>query len=120
MRKLIATGTVSETETKKIVATVYVDVNEAGEESNEVGAHYAVLGFKDVDAAALPMDSVTYADIAEGAEESGAAGSMVVPGWEGHADVELAAPFCVRYTKTKAFKRNNGKFEVIAALRYNF
>ena len=118
--KLIASGTVKETETLKIVASVYVDTNEAGEESNEVGAHHVTLTYKDMDADALATDAMTYADVAEGAEGSGEATGMVVPGWEGHEDVELSAPASVRYTKTKSFERNNGKFETIVMLRYNF
>lgn len=131
MNKLIATGTVKDDGKMKIVASVYAELDEEGKESEEVGAHYVVLSYRDDDAEVQPMDSMTYANILEkaseesgeqsGSEESGsAADGMVVPGYEGHDDVELAAPFAVRYSKTKAFMRKDGTIQVYAALRYVF
>jgi S-methylmethionine-dependent homocysteine/selenocysteine methylase len=127
MNKLIATGTVLEENEVKIVASVYVDLMEDGSESTEVGAHYVTLSYANGNAEAQPMDAMTFADIAaaagakeeSGAEEESAAG-LVVPGFEGHADVELAAPFAVKYSKTKAFMRVDGTVQVNAAMRYVF
>lgn len=123
MRKIIAVGTIKETETLKIVGSVAVDILPDGTESQEVGAHYVTLEYKDMNADAQPMDAFTFADIVGGGEESGAAasdGALVVPGLNGHADVELASPFAVRYTKTKSFVRKDGKVQVIAMLRYEY
>jgi len=123
MNKLIATGTVMEEEDVKIVASVYVDLDEEGKESTEAGAHYVVLSYRNDNAEAQPVDAMTYADIAEGADsdadESGE-GGMVVPGFDGHDDVTLDAPIAVRYSKTKSFMRNDGTIQVYAALRYVF
>lgn len=128
LNKLIATGTVLEENEVKIVASVYVDLMEDGSESTEVGAHYVTLSYANGNAEAQPMDAMTFADIAaatgakeeSGAEEESAATGLVVPGFEGHADVELAAPFAVRYSKTKSFMRVDGTVQVNAAMRYVF
>jgi hypothetical protein len=129
MNKLIATGTVKDDGNVKVVASIYADFDEEGKEVEEVGSHYVVLSYREDDAEVQPMDAMTYADILEKAkEESGsgdnesdeAADEMVVPGAEGHDDVELQAPFAVRYSKTKAFMRNDGTIQVYAALRYVF
>ena len=134
MNKLIATGTVKDDGNVKVVASVYADIDEKGKEIEEVGSHYVVLSYREDDAEVQPMDSMTYADILEkakeesgsGADESAAdesgdtAGDMVVPGDEGHDDVDLKAPFAVRYSKTKAFTRKDGTIQVYAALRYVF
>lgn len=127
MNKLIATGTVKDDGNIKVVASVYADIDEKGKEIEEVGSHYVVLSYREDDAEVQPMDSMTYTDILEKAkEESGAdesgdiAGDMVVPGYEGHDDVDLKAPFAVRYSKTKAFMRKDGTIQVYAALRYVF
>lgn len=121
MNKLIATGTVVEDENVKIVASVYVDLDEEGKESTEDGAHYVTLSYRDNNADLQPIDAVTFDDIASVAEgdESGETG-MVVPGFNGHEDVELEAPMAVRYSKTKSFMRKDGTIQVYAALRYVF
>lgn len=122
LNKLIATGTVLEENEVKIVASVYVDLMEDGSESTEVGAHYVTLSYANGNAEAQPMDAMTFADIAAaaGAKEESAAAGLVVPGFEGHADVELAAPFAVKYSKTKSFMRVDGTVQVNAAMRYVF
>ena len=88
----------------------------------EVGAHYVTLSYANGNAEAQPMDAMTFADIAAaaGAKEESAAAGLVVPGFEGHADVELAAPFAVKYSKTKSFMRVDGTVQVNAAMRYVF
>lgn len=131
MNKLIATGTVKDDGKVKIVASVYVDLLEDGTESDFVGAHYVTLSYTNNDADAQPGDAVTYADILaaastesgsaeSGSEESGDAAAMVVPGAYGHDDVELEAPYTVRYAKTKSFTRVDGTVQVYATMRYNF
>lgn len=124
MNKCIASGTVREDEKIKIVATVYADFDAEGKESEEIGTHYVTLLYKNNDADAQPMDSMTFEQMLEGGEESGAeesgAASMKVPGAYGHEDVELVPPFAVRYAKTKSYVRADGSVQVIAALRYHY
>lgn len=121
MNKLIATGTVMEDENVKIVASVYVDLDEEGKESIEEGSHYVVLSYRNDKADMQPVDAVTFDEIASvtDSDESGEAG-MVVPGFNGHDNVDLEAPMAVRYSKTKSFMRNDGTIQVYAALRYVF
>lgn len=121
MNKLIATGTVMEDENVKVVASVYVDLDEEGKESAEAGSHYVTLSYRNDDAETQPADAMTYADIAgEEVEDESGEGGMVVPGFDGHDDVALEAPMAVRYSKTKSFMRKDGTIQVYAALRYVF
>ena len=100
MNKMIATGTLVDSEEMTIVASIYVDLTADCEESTEAGAHYAVVSYKKYNADAMPVAPITFEDIA--GEVSGS-GSLNVPGVAGHEDVELAAPTAIRYSKTKAF-----------------
>lgn len=116
MNKLIATGVVTDADNVKVVASVYVDLTAEGKESAEAGAKYVVMSYKKADADALPKDALVYADIIP----AGDAEKAKVPGFNGHADVELATPAQVMYSKTKAFIAKNGKAQIFAALRYKF
>lgn len=124
MNKLIATGTIKETDTLKAVASVYADFDEEGKEVMDMGSHYVVMSYKDFDADIQPADSVTFNDIVEkindeSGDESGEIKTgLVVPGVEGHDAVELEYPLAVRYSKTKSFMRNDGVIQVQAAIRY--
>lgn len=122
MNKLIATGVVTDADNVKVVASVYVDLTNEGAESAEAGAKYVVMSYKKADADALPKDALVYADMipAAEAEDDGEAAKAKVPGFDGHADVELATPTQVMYSKTKAFIAKNGKAQIFAALRYKF
>lgn len=124
MNKLIATGVVTDADNVKVVASVYVDLTAEGKESAEAGAKYVVMSYKKADADALPKDALVYADIiparAADKENAGGAEKAKVPGFNGHADVELATPAQVMYSKTKAFIAKNGKAQIFAALRYKF
>lgn len=120
MNKMIATGTIVDNEAVTIAASVYVDLDEEGKESTEAGAHYVTISYKKYNVDAMPTAPITFEDIAEDASLSGsAAGSIVVPGLDKHADVTLAAPTAIKYTKTKAFVYG-GKAQVYAAIRYNY
>ena len=118
MNKLIATGTVVDNDQVTITASVYVELIAEGKESTEAGAHYVTLGYKKYNADAMPTAPVTVADITADASLTGsAAGSLVVPGFGGHADVTVGEPTAIKYTKTKAFVRNE-KAQVYAAVRF--
>lgn len=116
MNRMIATGTLVDSEEMTIAASVYVDIKEDGTESTEAGAHYVVLSYKKFNADAMPAAPITFEDIA--GEVSGS-GSLTVPGLDGHDDVALSAPTAIRYSKTKAFVAND-KAQIYAAMRYNF
>lgn len=115
MNKAIASGIIVDNDSVTIAATVYVELTAAGAESEEAGAHYVTLSYKKYDADDMPTAPLSYADIL--ADASGDA--LVVPGLNGHEDVELDEPTAVKYAKTKAFVRNE-KAQVYAAMRYNY
>lgn len=105
MVKMIASGMVGKaTEEKSVYATVYVELDEAGVET-EV-KHY-VVKYKEVKAEAA-TDALALADMASG----------TVPGVNGHEDEELVAEATeVRYMKTRMVKEGK-KFVVYGAARY--
>ena len=122
MNKCIATGTVREDDNVKIVATVYAAFDAEGHESEELGSHYVTLLYKNNNADMQPANPMRFEDMLnseEAGDESGAEG-LVVPGAYGHEDVELSAPYAVRYAKTKSYVRPDGSIQIIAALRYHY
>ena len=111
MKKVIATGSVlleKDEEgklVKEIAATVYA------EEAKGEGKISVVLKYKDFEYAEDIAAPLGYDEIAGDAE-------LVVPGVDGHADVALAAPVAIRYSRTKSFERN-GSTAVYATIRYD-
>lgn len=117
MNKLIANGIVKDADNVLIIASVYVKLNEDGTESTTAGDKFVTFLYKEINAAALPTDVISFASIVG---EGETALVLKVPGFNGHAEVTLAAPTVVRYSKTKAFTNFSGKNQVSAAIRYNF
>lgn len=118
MNKLIATGVVSDADDVKIVASVYVGLDEDGAEATAAKSHYVVMSYKNLDADALPTDAVTFASLTAPAKEGDDPVALKVPGFDGHADVTIAAPVEVKYAKTRAFVNFDGKNQIHAAFRY--
>ena len=119
MKKVIATGSVlleKDEEgklVKEIAATVYAEEakgKESGSGSGE-GKKSVVLKYKNFEYAEDVAAPLGYDEIAGDAE-------LVVPGVDGHADVALAAPVAIRYSRTKSFERN-GSTAVYATIRYD-
>jgi hypothetical protein len=119
--KVIASGKVVDTDDLLVsaeVAAVYANGNESGSAAEESGSaavekHIVSLYVKQMNVDSLPVDALTYADIAE------MAGEMVVPGVAGHEDVALEEPVAVKSSKMKAFMYQ-GAANVICNLRYEF
>ena len=120
MSKIIASGKIIENEDLVVTATVAEEIAKSEESASSSGeASYIVyLTAKQFNAAELPVNPLTYADIAELVEaESGAA--MEVPTLDKKSTVALDAPVAIKYAKTKAFEYAN-KICVFTTLRYTF
>lgn len=115
MNKLIATGTIVDTDQVTIAASVYEEVAEESGSGDATGTRYVTLSCKKYNADEMPATPWGYEEIAGEASGEG----LVVPGFNGGDDVTLAAPTAIKYAKTKAFVKD-GKAQIYAALRYNY
>lgn len=110
--KCIAAGTVLDNANYQVVASVY-ETYVADDESADK-TYDVKLSYKAFNAAELPANPLSFDDI------ESEVGTMKVPALEkGKTPVTLEAPVTMKYGKTKAFK-HNGKYRVMAALRYTF
>jgi len=120
MSKIIASGEIVKTENLVVTASVAVNTTEESGSASGADVYSVYLTAKKYNAEELPVDPITFADIAAMVEEeSSSAAGMIVPGVEGEDDVELQAPVAVKYAKTKAFEGDNGAC-VFATLRYEY
>ena len=116
MSTLISTGNIVDNEEVTIAASVYEETTtEESGSGQEAGSHYVTLSCKRYNADEMPAKPWGYEDVLGEAS----AGALVVPGFDGHEDVTLEEPTAIKYSKTKAFVRDD-KAQIYVALRYNY
>lgn len=120
VKECIAGGTVlrEKDEEGKVVKEIAATVYEEKIMNDESASSSAAEGKKSV---VLRYKNFAYAeDITAplGFDEIAGDAALVVPGINGHEDVELDAPVVVKYSKTKSFERD-GNTVVMASLRYD-
>lgn len=113
MRKLIASGEILKDTSVVIVGAVYATIKADGTEDTTAGSHYVNLYVKQLGAASMPAEAITFTDIEDLA-------TLKVPGYDGHADVTVDTPVSVVYAKSKAFPVDGNKAQINTVYRYNY
>ena len=103
MMKIIARGTILDTDAAKVVAVVY--------QNDDASETHVKLYRKEFDVEAK-ADAMSYADMVANATET-------VPGVDGNEDYELAEPTAVDFTRIRVVPGTEAdKYNVFAQMRY--
>ena len=103
MMKIIARGTILDTDAAKVVAVVY--------QNDDASETHVKLYRKEFDVEAK-ADAMSYTDMVANATET-------VPGVDGNEDYELAEPTAVDFTRIRVVPGTEAdKYNVFAQMRY--